>query len=122
MINLLKKLLARIRQEACDHEFDDAIYINAIAKRYIYRDELVCDNDVLLIKGENFKICMHCGFEKIVKYQKDVGDSMGDRCWRYGCLGIIQKIDGQCTCHTGNPPCGYCTDVPCYCDICPWEG
>jgi|SaaInlLV_10m_DNA_2_1039722.scaffolds.fasta_scaffold41479_3 hypothetical protein len=121
ILKLLKRLHTAIKQQACDHEYDDAIYINAVAKRYIEKDELVSDNDVLLIKGENFKICFHCGFEKTVRYQKDVGVSTGDRCWRYGCQGIIEKVEGSCSCHTGNPPCSYCTDAPVLCYVCGWE-
>lgn len=53
--------------------------------------------------------------------KKDVGISEGDICWRDDCLGTIQKVDGSCTCHMGNPPCGYCVDAPHYCDTCTWE-
>ena len=55
------------------------------------------------------------------KYHTPTGMYDGDICYRKGCMGSIIKVDGQCTCHTGNPPCGYCTDAPYYCNECGWE-
>jgi hypothetical protein len=51
-----------------------------------------------------------------------VGIYEGDICHRNFCLGTIRKVDGSCSCSTcGNPPCGYCTNAPVYCDTCGWE-
>ena len=47
----------------------------------------------------------------------------GELCNRDGCFGIIETIEkeGGCYCHTGNPPCGYCTQQNEYCEKCGWE-
>ena len=50
-----------------------------------------------------------------------VGLVENDLCHRNFCLGTIQKIDGSCVCHMGNPPCSYCTNGLHYCDTCDWE-
>jgi hypothetical protein len=56
----------------------------------------------------------------------EYGITTGDICKRPDghirvCPGIITKVDGSCTCHTGNPPCGYCVDAPHYCNVCDWD-
>ncbi len=51
----------------------------------------------------------------------EVGITEGDICNRFFCTGTIHKVDGSCSCHTGHPPCHYCTDAPHYCDECGWE-
>ncbi len=53
--------------------------------------------------------------------EHEIGTQEGDHCNRNFCLGTIRKVDGSCSCHTGNPPCGYCVDAPVYCDTCDWE-
>lgn len=51
------------------------------------------------------------------------GNFDGDICNRDGCMGLIvgDEKEGGCSCHTGNPPCGYCTEQNQYCDTCGWE-
>jgi hypothetical protein len=53
----------------------------------------------------------------------NLGYAEGDICNRDGCEGIIEELekDGCCSCHTGNPPCGYCMIQTGYCPICEWE-
>lgn len=53
--------------------------------------------------------------------ETEVGIQEGDICHRDFCLGTIERVDGSCSCNTGNPPCGYCTDAPVLCDTCGWE-
>lgn len=50
-----------------------------------------------------------------------VGITDGEHCNRNFCSGTIRNVEGCCTCHMGNPPCGYCTDAPHECDTCDWE-
>jgi len=53
----------------------------------------------------------------------DLGYLKGDLCNREGCIGIIDEFekDGCCTCHTGHPPCSYCTTDASYCPVCGWN-
>lgn len=58
--------------------------------------------------------------ERLNEYE--IGIIEGDHCNRNFCLGTIYRVEGSCCCSTlENPPCGYCTDAPCYCDTCGWE-
>ena len=38
-----------------------------------------------------------------------------------GTLQIVKPFDGGCSCHTGNPPCSYCTTTTLECDECCWS-
>ncbi len=54
---------------------------------------------------------------------KKVGIFEGEVCNRDGCTGIIKlyEKEGCCSCHTGNPPCSYCTTNNQYCPECNWD-
>lgn len=53
---------------------------------------------------------------------KQPGYSIGEKCNREDCTGIIDEYhsDGCCSCHI-NPPCGYCTESREYCPVCGWD-
>jgi len=39
------------------------------------------------------------------------------------CVGLLEskELEGGCSCHCGNPPCGYCTAGRLYCEECGYE-
>jgi len=50
------------------------------------------------------------------------GNSEDDVCGRYGCKGVMAYPSPRnCTCHTGNAPCGACTEVVLTCSECGFE-
>lgn len=55
--------------------------------------------------------------------EKEFGYTIGEKCNRNGCLGVIREHEkeGSCSCHI-NPPCGYCTTDAHYCPVCDWHG
>ena len=57
-----------------------------------------------------------------------VGEEEGEHCGQLQpdgsiCFGVLEsrEPDGGCSCHCGNPPCGYCTAGRLYCEVCGWE-
>lgn len=46
------------------------------------------------------------------KFAKKHGYELHEICAEFGCFGIMEELEreGSCSCHTGNPPCPYCTD------------
>ena len=55
-----------------------------------------------------------------------IGIIEGEKCKRNGCAGILyNKTGGECTCHLGHPPCGYCVKsigcCPGCCPECGWN-
>lgn len=50
------------------------------------------------------------------------GYSLGDKCNRNGCEGIIMEhdLEGGCSCHI-NPPCSYCETPKEFCPTCNWD-
>jgi len=46
----------------------------------------------------------------------------GEPCNRNGCSGILyNKLEGECTCHLGHPPCYYCVHSIGCCPECGWN-
>lgn len=51
-----------------------------------------------------------------------IGIIEGEKCNRNSCAGILyNKLDGECTCHLGYPPCGYCVESIGCCPECGWN-
>jgi hypothetical protein len=54
---------------------------------------------------------------------EELGYIKDERCNRNGCFGVLyrKEQDGECSCHRGNPPCGYCVESIGCCPECGWN-
>ena len=51
-----------------------------------------------------------------------IGYCEGDVCGRNGCQGVLEEHPVEnCSCHTGNPPCGQCMKPREFCPVCDWS-
>ena len=73
-------------------------------------------------KDRGYETYMAPAIEPVEPDEVEHGYAPGDICNRNECDGtMIDQRDGSCSCHTGHPPCGYCTACITECDECGYE-